>query len=364
MEVAVLLFAALALIGTVTLIAVRIANHRRDERWALLEKRWRAIFRSVFTNDPVRKLPAVKADELYTVLLVYDSVRVLRRGDHESSNTYAEQLDDMALRVGLDTFALRLLERGDDADKIAALNALGLLLDSRALGMARELMRAPGTELSRAAAHYVLRLRPDMVDMVLGAVRDRNDWVPSYVESMLRELGTGPLDPAMIRVFAKSDDTGKLALIDWVPCCSYDAVRAISRQLLDHHEHPEILAGALRALVNVAQASDILYARRFASHPASFVRVAALRLLRAVGSTQDQPLFQELLADPDYWVRRRAAEVFVHLNHGNSAAASLATMHADPFARAALSEMLAAYQNDGRNGYERRAGVAGPEARR
>jgi HEAT repeat protein len=364
MEIAVLLFAALALFGAVMLVVVRVANKRRSERWTQLENRWRTIFRSVFTNAPVSALPPVKSDELYTVLLVFNSVRVLRRSDHETANTYAEQLDDMALRVGLDAYALRLLERGDNADKIAALNALGLLLDTRALDMARELMRAPGTELSRAAAHCVLRLRPDMTDMVLRTVRERGDWVPSYVETMLRELGTGALDPAMIRLFAKSEDTGKLALLDWVPCCSDDATRAICRQLLDQNQNPEILAGALRALASVAEPPDNVYARRFADHSVSFVRLAALRLLRAVGTTTDQPIFEKLLADSDYWVRRRAAETFVYLSHGNSVAASLATTHTDPFARAALSEMLAVYQY-GRNGRaERRAVTAGPKARK
>jgi hypothetical protein len=364
MEVAVLVFTALALLGIVTIVGLRICKERRDVRSAELESRWRAIFRSVFTN-PVSELPAVKGGELFTVLLVFNSVRVLRRSDRETANSYAEQLDDMALRIGLDAYALRLLERGDDADKIAALNTLGLLNDLRAFDMARELMRSHGTELSRAAAHCMLRLRPASIDSVLTAVRDRDDWVPAYVETMLREVGIDVLDRAMTRIIAASSDAGKLALLDWVPCCSPDAIRAISRQLLDSSEHPEILAGALRALAMVPQEPDGVYGRRFINHPASFVRLAALRVLREAGSAEDEPLFVALLADPDYWVRRRAADVFVHLNHGNSAAASLATTHPDSFARAALSEMLAAYQNGGRDlPAERRAVISGPEARR
>jgi HEAT repeat protein len=322
MEIVVILSVALSLIGAFAVIWVRARNQQRERKRLEIETRWRKILTGGRAPANVR----CDSDELFTILLVFNEVR---RGDA------------VAKQIGLDAYALRLLEGRDDADKIAALKTLGALRDERAFESASRLMTAPGTELSRAAAHVVLRLRPDQIDLVLLQARDREDWVPSYVEAMLQELGTSILDPAMKRVIEASDERGVLALLGWLQCCGPATIRAIARRYLTTSNDPEIIARCLRLLSGIAQEQDVELARHYARDPAAFVRLSAVRLLQGSHGAFDD-LFGELVADPNYWVRQRAAQALAQ--RSPSFADELAATHADPFARAALTEALAAYR--------------------
>ena len=272
----------------------------------------------------------------------------------------------MARALGLDTFALQLLEKGDDADRIVALTTLGQLADRRAFKSALALLRAPNGELSRAAGHCLLRLDPSSIDRVLVEVRDREDWARPRVEQMLRELDNSRLDAALQRAIAVSDDRGKSGLLGVVRCCSIEANRRICRDVLRTAGNPEVVAAALRALGPVAQARDVLLARGYVEHPLAFVRLAAVRVLSTSATSSDRDIFERLLADGDYWVRLRAAEALVALNRGNSSALDVAQRHDDPLARAAVTAAIAEFEggvNSSGRISNRRGNQSGPGAR-
>jgi len=344
MEIAVAFFAAVCVLLGALLVVLRrrndaIARHRSE-----LQQRWQKTFRTTFTT-PLTEFPAILKKDRYDVLLVFNQVRQLRQSDRDSDRdgrtAYGATLNDMARKIGLDAFALTLLDRKDDADKIAALNLLGWMGDARLVLVIRNLMKTARASLSRAAAEALLRLDPTSVEDVVVQVRDRFGYVRARVELMLREVGTARLDPAMKRVVTLSDDRGKMRLLDYLSCASPSAAREICRDIITTSSNGELVAAALKTLATVAQSEDADLGRRFAEDERPFLRLAALRVLKETATTQDLPLLEKMTSDSSWWVRQRAAETLVSIDTGNEIAARVLEAHEDPYAKAAVTAALA-----------------------
>jgi HEAT repeat protein len=214
--------------------------------------------------------------------------------------------------------------------------------------MARAYLDHPETELSRAAARYLLLVDPDALGPVLDQIRRRPDWSLTRVAAMLAEIdphavGNG-LVSAIDRSVAAGDGNGTIRLLGFLPCGSPEAGRdACSRVLDSAAGDSEVLAAALRGLAEVAQPGDAAVARPHARDSRAHVRLAAIRVLRAAGAGEDSALLGSMVTDPDFWVRRRSAEALVALgalDTGSPPAGSLAAVN-DAYARDALVEAMA-----------------------
>jgi hypothetical protein len=334
-EVATLTLGGVVLLLAIFVVALRLRFDAVARRRTKLIEQWTAIFRGERDD-----LPALRGEDRYTVLLLYDRIR----GDLDSSRSLIarEHADEIARRAKIDGFAAGLLTSRDDADLIAALSVLGKLGDLRAVGPAARYGNAGGTELSRTAAEASLRLSPDSVGRVIALVRDREDWVSSRVESMLRLASQPVLDDAMSEAISSSPARGRIRLLDFLRCCSAPAARSIARGLVSDETDPEVVAAAIRALSGVAEPSDDARIRPFLLSPDPFVRLAALRIMRRVASPQDAPVLGSLAMDNDSWVRRRAAEALVALDERMRSSGTEETVsEADPFARDAIVEARA-----------------------
>jgi HEAT repeat protein len=362
MEIAVLFFGAVCVLLGAVLVALRRRNQRIFRHRAELQQRWQKIFRTTFTT-PATEFPPILKNDRYDVLLVFNQVRQLRQSDRESDRdgrtAYGATLDEMARRIGLDAYAVTLLDRKDDADKIAALNILGWLGDARLIPTVRNLMKTGRSSLSRSAAEALLRMDPASVEDVVIQVRDRFGYVRARVELMLREVGTARLDPAITHVIAMSDDRGKMRLLDYLGCTSPGAARQICRDLITASANGELVAAALKTLAPVAQPEDADLGRRFAADDRPFLRLAALRVIKETAGPQDLPLLERLTSDPSWWVRQRAAEALVSIDAGSEIAARVLEAHEDPYARAAVTAALASQRaaTNGVRSTDRRADV-------
>lgn len=347
-----LFFAAVSAVLGVVLVVLRRRNQNISRHRAELQQRWQKTLQTTF-GIPTTEFPPILKQDRYDVLLVFNQVRQLRQSDRDSDRegktAYGATLDDMARRIGLDAYAATLLDRKDDADKIAALNLLGWMGDARLIPVARNLMKTARSSLSRAAAEALLRMDPTSVEEVVIQVRDRFGYVRARVELMLREVGTGRLDPAMTRVIAMSDDRGKMRLLDYLRCTSPNAARQICRDIVTTSTNGELVAAALKTLAMVAQPEDADLGRRFAADERPFLRLAALRVLKETATAQDLQLLERLTGDPSWWVRQRAAETLVSIDTGSEVAARVLEAHEDPYARAAVTAALASQRAAGGN---------------
>jgi HEAT repeat protein len=319
------LLMTIALLAALVLVRSRNAMYRR--RQIVLTARWRGLFERAASGESLTEsLPNIRKGDWFTVLAIYAQFRGIY---------------DVAIRLGIDDYALSLLERGDDADKIVALNVLGEIRDARALESAVVLTRREGPELSRTAAHCALRIDPSFIAGTLRLLLVRDDWVRSRVEMMLREVDPDALGAAMRDVIAEAPEEAQPRLLDYVRFCPADSAHSICDSVLNTSHEPEALAAALRSLAPLAQDRDHAMAVRFANHEESIVALSALRVLRKCVRNEDRDLLVRMTSHRDYWVRLRAAEAAVQLFPTAELAVQFSAGLADRYARDAIEQVLA-----------------------
>lgn len=359
MEIAVLVFA-----GVVVLLAAAVVVvYRRNARWTLrraeLGARWRAFLLGEAPDAP--PMP-VTARHRTAVLLLFNELTQDPAGPAPAPGRDA--VIAAGRRAGLDHVAAALLD-GDDVDKVVAFHGLARLRGDGAAETARAYLDHPGTELSRAAARYLLLVDPAALGPVLDRIRRRPDWSPTRVAATLAEIdpyavGTG-LVSAIDRSVAAGDANGTIRLLGFLPCGSPEAGRDACCRVIESAGDSEVLAAALRGLAEVALPGDAAVARPLAHDTRAHVRLAAIRVLRAVGAGEDSALLGSMVTDPDFWVRRRSAEALVALGTvgaGPPPTGDLAVVE-DAYARDALVEALADARFTGLYGWPARR-AAGP----
>ena len=335
--------AVLVCVGIVLLLAVAVVVvDRQNARWARrraeLEARWRAFLTGEVPDPP--PMPVTDRDRT-VVLVMFNELTREPAGPVPAPGRATATAAGREAR--LDHVAAALLD-GDDVDKVVAFHALARLGGVAAAEAARAYLDHPGTELSRAAARCLLLINPDALGPVLDRVRRRRDWGPTRVAAMLAEidprtLGYG-LASAIDRSEAAGDAGGTVRLLGFLSYGSPEVARDACHRVLDLAGESVVLAAALRGLAEVARPDDAAVARRHARDTRAHVRLGAIRVLKAVGTGEDLALLGSMVADPDYWVRRRSAEALVTLCAGRPPTGYLAAVDS-PYARDALVEAMA-----------------------
>ncbi|GAC1390677.1 MAG: hypothetical protein NVSMB31_07800 [Vulcanimicrobiaceae bacterium] len=338
-SVAISAITAVFLIISIIVLRTRNAISRRNQ--AILTTRWRTIFKTPYTDEvPPDPLPSIAKRDWFTVLCLFLRFHEIREKDRPRAQQIFEKLDAMAYALGIDEYALLLLEKGDDADKILALEILGHLREPRALPLAIALSSHDGPELSRSAAQCALRIDSRYVEGVLQLVGDREDWVRSRIESMLREVDPDLLDSAMQKTIHAASNEPKRRLLDYLRFCRPYTAHLVCRKILAESRDAETLSAALRSLAPHANSSDRRTALRFCNHEAPIVLLSALRVLRKCVQSEDRELLERLTAHPDYWVRLRAAEAVVQLYGDSGLTEEFLANHSDRYARDAIKQAI------------------------
>jgi hypothetical protein len=324
------------------LILVRSRNAIYRRRQVVLTAQWRNIFKAAYTGASFPELlPPIRKNDWFTVLSIYVQFHDIQEKDRARSGEVFSRLDELAQRVGIGDYSISLLERGDDADKILALNILGQIRDARALEPAIALTQEKGPELSRAAAHCALRIAPNFIGDFLALLLDRGDWVRSRVEMMLREVAPNVLGIAMRDAMATAPEDTKPRLLDYVRFCPAMIAHEVCTDVLRASSDPEVLAAALRSLAPLATERDHATAINYVNHSDTIVALSALRVLRKCVRIEDRDLLVRMTGNSDYWVRLRAAEAAVQLFGASAVAEQFAASLADPYARHAVEQVLA-----------------------
>jgi HEAT repeat protein len=340
-EASVAVSAVTAVFLVVSIIVLRTRNAITRRNQEILTTRWRHIFKTPYTGEvPPDPLPGIGKRDWFTVLCLFLRFHEIREKDLPRAEEIFLKLDDMAYRLGIDEYALLLLEKGDGADKILALEILGHLRERRALPGAIALSSHDGPELSRSAAQCALRIDPRYIEGVLGLVGEREDWVRSRIESMLKEVDPEILDSAMQKAIHGADDAPKRRLLDYLRFCRPYTAHLVCRKILAESRDFETLAAALRSLAPHANSSDRRTALRFCNHESPIVLLSALRVLRKCVQYEDRELLERLTAHQDYWVRLRAAEAVVQLYGESGLTQDFLSGLTDRYARDAIKQAL------------------------
>ena len=322
-------------------LGLRFATMFHARRRRALMDRWRGVFAlAALSAESARTapLPEIHRHEEVDLLvewnLMQDSV----------SGEATDNLVVVARRLELDDLARRLLQARGVADRTLGLQTLGNMQAVDAWELIGEFLENPNTALSVTAATALVMIDADRaLPTVLPSIRTRPDWPRNQIARLLRAAGAEVLSEHFRRAVVDAVDAGDAAgaarLLRYSAYADTATVDELARALLETEQEPGLLAAALKALSGYGGVPRVA---ELAGHRAWFIRLETAKLLGRAGAPEHVGLLEHLLADPEWWVRYRAAQSLVDLPFlGPNALRALRERQHDRYARDMLEELFA-----------------------
>lgn len=325
----------LALLVATAIMRLRLL--RRLERERHVATLWNPLLAQCAEDSVPDKLPRMRRRDAESFLLLWCRAQESLRGKAQ------DNLREMARRLGVERWAVRLLRSRRVDRRLLALVTLGHLRTRDHAPWLHILVSSAPTIVSITAARALIRIDASIgVPPVLAATARRDDWPLAAVGSILKEcppLAMGAMLAAAIRSALGRDDAEGIARLLRLHVAAHaEALRDAVLEVIATVVAPEALAAALAALWHP---QDVVHARRLLGHPEWFVRVAAARALGRLGDQDDVAPLSAALADPSWWVRYRAAHALCSIGTGPAELGALAARLTDRFAADMLRQVLA-----------------------
>jgi HEAT repeat protein len=294
---------ALTMLIALQIIVLRVAARRRTARDNALKATWRPLLNRAVLGDEPAELPRLAKRDIMPFLVFWLQLQQSVRGDA------AHALNQLAQRLGCAAVARRLLVNGDRAARIVAILVLGHLRDRGAWPELMRVARQLDSGASILALWALAQIDPAAAaeELALPLLR-RSDWPLAQLANIL-QTDRAVWEPALgaaIQVVEPARLPDALRLLA--------ALRlALPRPVLERmlaHPDANVVAVALR-LATSPEAAPLV--RPHLHHPDWQVRVQAARSIGPIAGAGDVAPLQALLADPQWWVRYRAAQTLATL---------------------------------------------------
>ena len=323
-----------ALLAAILVMRLRLAARlARERRFA---ERWQPVLAACSLGVPERVPPLDERDgPLFLALWL--------RAQESLRGAARRHLNSLAARAGADRLAAGYLASGNPRHEMLALVAAGHLRLAGIRSLAEALAAQAPAGNALIAAQALLRIDAHgALPGVLALAARREDWPIARVGAMLRECDAedaGPALGAAIDVEREGMRAPGLArLLRLLGPFAAEAARPAVRAALAQVEDPEVVAAALGALWHP---EDVDFARARLRHAHWPVRLAVAKVLGRIGTVADRGALEELLRDPNWWVRYRAAQALARLPGMDRAAlAALRAAEQDRYAADMLGQVI------------------------
>lgn len=255
----------------------------------------------------------------------------------------AGRLIALAGAARLDRLAAHLLAKGNTAERLLAITALGHLRDASAWSKLAQLATSGREPYWEPAATALIRIdvtrgvrllapflgeadhaHPARCAAVLAAAP--SDDVAGALAEVLLEVTSPSAQARLVRVLAATRSTR--------------GSRAV-RHLLATSSDPDVLSACLILIAAVRDHTQVAAARALVDHPVWFVRVHAASALGRIGDRSDEPTLTAMLADDEWRVSRAAADALARAPFGDLVRLiDLRSSHPHEGARTALAHAL------------------------
>jgi HEAT repeat protein len=285
------------------IIGLRLRLRARERRAARVVAHWRPVMTAVLADERPRDLPALaRADEIDFFKLWLHFQGSLR-GEARAS------LNWLALDLGCDTIALRLLARGGRGEKLLAILVLGHLGQQAAATALEGAARTRDRLLAVHASLALVQIDPQLAAraMAPGLVVNAG-WPVREVVTVL----SGARDecaPVMTSMLAMLDAHQLPRLLQVMEGLRIPVAGADLAHLLKTGS-AEVQTAALRIVSEPSMRGPVL---QLLGHEDWHVRMHAAKALGRIGRRDDVPALMALLSDREWWVRYRAAQVLAGL---------------------------------------------------
>jgi hypothetical protein len=303
--------AEVAALGSATLLAIALAVRQylrhADRVQAGIVAAWRPLLtRIAIEEGGAPALPRLRARHVPYLMEEWNALRDAVRGEA------AERLNGVALALGLDVSARRMLGARPVGRRILAVRTLGHLRDPSSWQPLQEQLASTNSLVAFYAAAALVQIDAQRaMPGIMLQLTERESW-PG--EAMARLLVDAGADVARepIRSMMLSLPPGKVPrLLPWL--VHVDAVLGseVAIELLRRHpDHEEIVAEALVAVLEPAVLPELA---RFAGSANADVRQSLAIACGHLGGLGEIPTLVRLLCDPVWWVRYRAGQALLQL---------------------------------------------------
>jgi HEAT repeat protein len=303
--------AVFASLGTVMLLASALVVRRYLEwergRHARVIAAWRApLARIAIEGDVSDALPPLPSSHVPYVMEEWNALNDAVRG--ESS----ERMNAVAVKLGLDVAARRMMHSGRIGRRILAIRTLGHLRDPSSWKPLQEQLASTNGLVSFYAAAALVQIDAQRaMPGIMNQLAERETW-PG--EAMARLLVDAGADVARepIRALMLSLAPAKIPpLLPWL--AHVDAVLGseVAVELLRRHpDDANIVAAALVVVLDPGVLPELA---RFAASPDADVRKNLAVAYGNLGSLADTEPVTRLMCDKVWWVRYRAGQALLKL---------------------------------------------------
>lgn len=297
--------AAIALTALLVLqiLVLRVRLRRREQRSERAVGRWRPVLAAASANlVPPQLARLSRADEADFIRLWLHFQASLRGHAREGLNHVARVLDCAPV-------ALRLLADGDRGERLLAILMLGHLGERAAIGQLRQIALRDDRLLALHASTALVQIDAGFAahDMAPELVNG-NQWQVREVCNVLQgaRAECEPVLRAMLPACAPDRLARLLQVLEGLRIVPSNAELAV----LLRHVRFEVLVSALRCVNDPQLRADVL---DLCAHPDWRVRMHAGKALGRVGGRDDVEVLVGMLADREWWVRYRTAQVLAGL---------------------------------------------------
>lgn len=318
-------------------MGLRFATVQGERRRQSFLKVWRDVFAlSALSSDAAHNLavPALQRSNETHLLEEWNRSRSIVDGSS------ADNLIDLARRLGIPGMAAKLLQKRRVQSQIMAVQTFGHLRDENRFDDIRPLLDHPNTALSMTAATSLIEIDPAKgVRLVVPLIQQRRDWPKNRVSIMLREAGTEIISEPIFRAIRAADNEDKSYLLQFARLIESEARDLLVEDLIRESNDAGVLNAALRLISGFRGVPRIA---ALTQHDAWFVRMQAAKVLGRVGQQEHLSLLESLLNDREWWVRYRAAQSITSLPFlGPNQLRQVRQRQKDPFASDILQQCLA-----------------------
>lgn len=284
---------------------LRITYWRNEQRKREFLSVWQDLLtESALGNLQPRLLPAISQNEIVFFLTYWNQLQDSLRGEAR------ERLNHLVRITGMDYAVRRMLQNGNSAEKLLAIISLGRMGEKADVAALKKMLASDQPIVCLHAAHALLRIDPDTLGELMPLIVQRSDLPTDSIANMLKEMGPDTVSPVLADMLRPAFLFGAthqqiVRLIALSVTAHSSVTHAALREIVDGTEDTEVLAACLKVM---RHPDALVKVRKFASHPSWQVRVHAASALGDIGEEKDLILLINLLADPQWWVRYRAAQ--------------------------------------------------------
>lgn len=332
--------AVIAGLGAAALLFIALIVRRYLEwerrRHARVIAAWRPpLARIAMESDEPPALPPLPAGHLPYVMEEWNALHDAVRGEP------SERLNAVALKLGLDVAARRLVHSGKIGSRILAIRTLGHLHDPTSWKPLQELLASANALVSFYAAAALVQIDAQRaMPGIMNQLAERESWPGEAMARLLVDAGADVAREPVRQLMLSLAPEKVPPLLPWL--AHVDAVLGSEVAIELLRRHPDNAGIVAAALVVVLDPSVLPELSRFAESTDTDVRKNLAVAYGHLGSLADTEPVTRLMCDKVWWVRYRAGQALLKLKGMTADRLEAVRTHlTDAYARDMLAHVTA-----------------------